>query len=90
VCECCDEVVRCPVKNSAEPANVRGMSLGMRVVAVAQEPRAPRTSVAANDEQTRTAGLLTVAGIGVLARWWQGVALTELRAAGGGDRAPCD
>jgi hypothetical protein len=36
------------------------------------------------------ASLLTVAGIGALALWWQGVALTELRAAGGGDRAPCD
>ncbi len=36
------------------------------------------------------ASLLTVAGIGVLALWWQGVALTELRAAGGGNRAPCD
>ena len=33
------------------------------------------------------ASLLTVAGIGVLALWWQGIALGELRAAGGGDRA---
>lgn len=35
------------------------------------------------------ASLLTVAGIGVLALWWQGVALTELRNAGGEDRAGC-
>jgi len=33
------------------------------------------------------ASLLTVAGIGVLALWWQGVALGELRATGGSDRA---
>lgn len=33
------------------------------------------------------ASLLTVAAIGVLALWWQGVALGELRAARGGDRA---
>lgn len=35
------------------------------------------------------ASLLTVAGIGVLALWWQGVALGDLRAARGGDRARC-
>ena len=33
------------------------------------------------------ASLLTVTGIGALALWWQGVALGELRAAGGGERA---
>lgn len=33
------------------------------------------------------ASLLTVAGIGALTLWWQGVALGELRAARGGDRA---
>jgi hypothetical protein len=37
----------------------------------------------------QSADLLTVAGIGVLALWWQGVTLTELRTAGGEDRARC-
>ncbi len=36
----------------------------------------------------QSASLLTVAGIGALSIWWQGVALRELRAVGGGDRAP--
>jgi uncharacterized membrane protein YbhN (UPF0104 family) len=35
------------------------------------------------------ASLLTVAGIGALTLWWQGIALGELRAAGGGDHARC-
>lgn len=35
----------------------------------------------------QSASLLTVAGIGVLALWWQGIALDELRATGGSDRA---
>ncbi len=53
MCECCDEVIKRPVKSSAEPTNVRGKPLGIRVVGVAQEPKAARASNATSDEQGR-------------------------------------
>lgn len=54
MCECCDDVVKRAVKRSAEQTKIRGKPLGIRIVAVAPEPRAPHTSVATSDEQTRT------------------------------------
>jgi len=55
MCECCNDVIKRSVKRSAEQTKNRGKPLGLRIVAVAPEPRAPRTSVAVSGEQARTA-----------------------------------
>jgi len=51
MCECCDDVIKRSVKRSVEKSSIRGRALGIRIVAVAPEPRAPRTSIATADEQ---------------------------------------
>lgn len=55
MCECCDDVIERSVKRSVEQTNIRGKSLGIRIVAVAPEPSGPRTSIATFDERARTA-----------------------------------
>lgn len=55
MCECCDDVIKRPVRRSVEQPNIKGNALGIRIIAVAPEPRAPRTSVAGSDEQAGTA-----------------------------------
>lgn len=62
MCECCDDVINRSVKRSAEKLNIRGKALDIRIVAVAPEPRSPRTNVAATDEQARTAVEVAAAG----------------------------
>lgn len=55
MCECCDDVIKRSVNRPAGQTNIRGRPLGIRIVAVAPEPRAPRTSIATADEQAPTA-----------------------------------
>lgn len=53
MCECCDDVVKRLVKRSAEQPSIRGEPLGIRIIVLPLEPKAPDRNIAAVDEKAR-------------------------------------